>query len=403
MKTSLHKKSNLSTNIGIALILNGVPLGMYLSYIAPIVKWSHVLMFLSIALIVSPKNIFLRRLPSYNKMFTLILLFQFLMLFYGFLSDNLDFKYLNFHFYIIFLVIAISSVNHDINFKNLIKTIFIVTSLTSILGIYYLNSGIVTSSEDYLLRQEDSFTLEVFTIAMGAIINFISTLFLISEKSFLKYVVWFFLVIDIVIVFLSTKRTPVFVLVIIFMLYFYKIRGINVKLSGKYVKFFFLIMISFLLLYLLDDSIKKIIDNFVVNLLNGILNILGDTSVKDESGSALYRYQTRLWAYNYIGNEFNLFNYILGAGYMTRWLDNPILQSYLDMGVLGLFLFMFLVIVYPIRCYFRLKHSVPLFCFLTTVHTMVSSYSSGNPYLYIKYTSIVLLAFSMNLNHKSYF
>ena len=45
------------------------------------------------------------------------------------------------------------------------------------------------------------------------------------------------------------------------------------------------------------------------------------------------RYESREWAFDYIEN-FNFFEFPFGAGYMTRWLDIPILQSFLDMGII---------------------------------------------------------------------
>lgn len=392
--------SSILDNIGISLTLVGVPLGMYLTQIFPVVKWSIVFMFLSILLIVSFKNLFFGKLPLFNNGFKLVLLFQCLMLFYGLLSSGkMTGQYLSFHLYIITLILAFSSKKRNIRFENLIETVFYVSAITSIFGFYYLQSGLVTSSENYFDRQSDTYVLDAFTIALGALVNFISALFLLFKKSKFKLFFLIFFCIDVFIIFMSTKRTPVFTSFIILILFFYKKGVIDKKKVLKYLKLFFLVVFCLLFIYLSNDSIKLVIDDFIYNFYNGVLNILGNTDVKDTSGSALYRYKTRLFAYNYIDNNFNFFNYIFGAGYMTKWLDNPILQSYFDMGVVGFLLFVYLIVILPLKSFFKLNNELTLFAMLFCLYNTLSSYSSGNPYLYIKFIPVVFLVFTIHLEN----
>ena len=48
-------------------------------------------------------------------------------------------------------------------------------------------------------------------------------------------------------------------------------------------------------------------------------------------------------------NDFKWYNYIFGGGYFLKWIDYPALQAYLDLGILGIFLFLLIVVFYPMR------------------------------------------------------
>ena len=347
-RTLEENKSNRITNLGIALVLLGVPLGMYCNQIFPVVKWSPVFMLLSVLFICSYKNIVRGKLPSFNRVFLGLLVFQLLMLLYGAFSTNLTSQYASFHAYIITLILALSSNKNNLNYEGIVTTTFFVSIICTLLGFYFLRSRIVTDADNWSIRQQDSFFLEPFTIASGALFNFVSGIFLLSKKKKLKYLIWTFIALDVLVLFMSTKRTPVFVALIILALYLYRMGSINKRMIIQYTKLFLLLVVCFLLLYFLVDSVYQKINEFSYSFYNGVLNILGNTEVSDAKGSAIMRYKFRLWTYNYIENEFQFYNYILGAGYMTKWIDSPVLQAYLDMGILGTVLYIKFVIMYPI-------------------------------------------------------
>lgn len=145
------------------------------------------------------------------------------------------------------------------------------------------------------------------------------------------------------------------------------------------------------------------IGDYFDNIVNGVKNIMGDTSVSDKIGSAIMRYQTRLQAYEYIEKNFYLHNYLFGAGYMTlgRQFDNPVLQAYLDMGIIGILGYVYLVIVFPIVTMIKKHNNTTVFFILVSLYNVFSCFSSGYPYFWSKYTPICLLIFSLSitLNH----
>lgn len=394
-------KAENFTYLGIALSLIGVPLGMYFNYLLPFVKWSPIFMFLSVILIISYKNLFLGKLPSYNKWFTILIAFQLLMLIYGLPSDKLTFQYISFHGYIIFLVLALASNKNNVSYDKIILFTFYVSALCTFLGAYFIWKGLVTGEDAWQLRQDQQdYALEAFTIANGAIINYTSILCLRFKNKFVKVLLLLVFALDIYVLFMSTKRTPVFVAIIIAILYLYRTGSVNKALILKNFRILLLIIIGFVVAYINIEALQKMIDKFAYDFYSGVFNILGNTDIRDTSGSAIARYRSREWAYNYIDNNFDAFNYIFGGGYMTRWLDNPLLQSYLDMGVFGFIMYVLLILVFPIKNYFKINNILALFAFLLCIYNIMASISSGNPYLYMKHIPVVFLVFTLNLKAK---
>ena len=70
------------------------------------------------------------------------------------------------------------------------------------------------------------------------------------------------------------------------------------------------------------------------------------------------------------------------------------------MGIIGVAMYIWLIIIFPIKSYFKVNNVLALFAVLLTVYNIMASISSGNPYAYIKHVPIVFLAFTMNLKNK---
>ncbi|MBZ4043049.1 hypothetical protein [Flavobacterium hibisci] len=388
------------TYLGISLSIIGVPLGMYCNFLYPFTEWSPIFMFASVVLIISYRNLLLGKLPSYNKTFTLIIILQVLMLIYGVFSNELTSQFLSFHLYVLALIIALSSNDNNSNYNSVILITFIISCICTCFGAFFMWKGLISGEEAWELKQDnENYALEAFTAANGAIINFVCILCLNLRNKLLKVLLLLFSILDIYVIFMSTKRTPIFVLLLIIALYLYKTGIIDKKIFIKSFKIFSLLIILLLIAYINIGELQKLLDKFSLDFYNGVLNILGDTDVKDSTGSAISRYKSREWAFNYISNEFVFFNYIVGGGYMIRWIDNPLLQSYLDMGITGFILYLYIVVIYPIKSFFKLKNTISLFAVLLCIYNVVSTYSSGHPYAYIKYVPIVFLAFIMNLKN----
>ena len=115
----------------------------------------------------------------------------------------------------------------------------------------------------------------------------------------------------------------------------------------------------------------------------------------DLTGSAKIRYDNRQETINII-RDFSFLNYIFGAGYMTKWIDNPLLQSYLDLGIYGFSMYFFYVVLKPLITIFKTRNKYILFGCLLCFYNVFSSISSGNPYSFLKWDPIIFLLFILN-------
>lgn len=386
-----------TTSLGISLVLLGVPLGMYLNYFLGNVNASVFTMTLSIAFL-----LFKEKMSFYiKKDFKLILLFQIFMLFYWSLSNNSTTHTLVFHLYILALILSLSNVNR-INGNEVLLYTFVLSSILTIVGIYLDFNNLIVGDEAWLLRQDNkNYTLEAFTVSSGALTGYYAGLIINKNSVIKKLVVFFFLLADFYLIWACGKRTPLILLIICTIIYLFKKSQTNniTSILSVSIKVILLgyVLVSILLLNqtFQDEFVKQ-----TTNIYNGVLNILGNKDVSDMSGSAIFRYKLRMILYDFMQNNFNILNYVLGYGYMGKWeqIDNPILQSYFDMGIIGLIGYCWLVVLYPLKSLFRRNmNNLQLFFVFCCLYNVFSSISSGNPYMYIKYTTVCLLIFSFEI------
>jgi hypothetical protein len=393
--------------IGMALTVVGVPWGMCLTYFMPSIKMSYVLMIASIFCITSFKNLVRMKFPSFNRLFGIILLFQIMAIIYYWFSDA-EREYIRFQYFLVALVIAYSSLDKEKDYSTAVKAVFILSSLGVGLACYLITKGLLLysmtmSSELWVQKQSETLILEIFTLMIFPVVNIASGMAL-SEKS--KWVRCFKIAIysaDVYLLLVSTKRTPVLVAVVMAMVFFYQ-KDVYKDLFLWKPRVYLKIVAGFgilSLVYMLSKTVSESVNRFVYNFASGLMVFFGDMSVSDSTGSAAARVYSRQFMTDYIENEFDIFNYIFGGGYMIKWLDAPILQAYLDMGVLGFIVYFFLIVYLPIKTILkRASNNLQMMALLLTVHAFVSGLNSGHPYQYLKWTPLCLLALTFGLKAK---
>lgn len=390
------KIRNVLYALGVAFSLVGVPLGMYMNQIVGGSGWSPITMFFSIILLVRWRGLSSAFIYISKTPLKWMIVFQLMMVIYGIFSDNrMTGQYLSFHLYIIALCIGYAT-HRTFEFVRFIpKTTFYLSLIASLLGAYFCSLGMVTGDEAYMLRQmDDSYALEMFTIAGGSLTNFFAALTFKKEHIWEKVLFTIAITMDIYVLISCTKRTPVFVAIVGTLIYLYKSGFAEKRILRKYAKYIMLFIIGLLYAYFSIDSFHIGVDDMFSRLYDGIRVLLGDESAKNIQDSAQARVQARNWAYHYIGQDFSFGNYIFGAGYMTKWIDVPILQAYLDMGLIGIFLYGYLVGWTLLHSLLK-KYINPagIFAIVSALYVSLSMFNSGNPYQYVKYTGACFLIF----------
>lgn len=391
------KFKNYRYLFGIILSIIGVTFSVYLNWLFPFVKWSPLIMSLS-AILMMNKNFFKIHF-KYNKVLMLIILYQLLMLLYGFLNVKgaMSSQYLSFHIYIIVLCLLYSSLDKNVFLERLPSFMFYSSLWSSVLGAFYCYKGYVVGEQAWLMRQDmDYFALEPFTIASGALTNLFAALLMEKEGKMSKIFMALGVFLDVYILFSCEKRTPIFVTILGCIILFYRKGSLSQKALFKILKVIPVIFFIMLLAYFNFDSFHEKVDGFVTNFFYGVLNLLGDTSVSDSTGSAMERVSSRTDAINYIFSNFTFLNFIFGAGYMFKWLDAPLFEAYFDMGILGFLCYLYLIVWYPLRnIFWKNINKVQLLALLFAIYPMASCMNSGTPYMWNKYVAVCLLAYSL--------
>lgn len=361
------------------------------------------MMILAFILTTNWRNFLSLKFPLINDTIKALFLFQLVILVYEIIRPTLDAQYISFTLFIIAISLCLCSLNRHSNFASLPYYVFIVSIPLLLLGSYVSLIGLVIGDKAYMMRQEnDNFVLEPFTICSGALVNMIAALCMEKKKLILKVAYYSSMFLGLYILLLSTKRTPL-VVFLICAIYFAYAKGYTRSLIRKTSWIYFVVpIIVGVILYFTISTFEKSVDHFVKNTYFGILNLFGDTSVTDTTGSAYVRVESRRMAYKAL-ESINVFSFFFGKGcnYIGQ-IDNPLLQMFVDMGIIGAISYFFFIVVVPIRAAIQKENDNSyLLALLWSFYALISIMNSGHPYGWIKWAPVVLLLIiAQNMHNK---
>lgn len=384
-------------SIGAALTITGVPLGMYLDFFFRIpLGWTVLFMALSLLLLIDWDRVIGRKFVISSPIFSMIFLLQIIMLSYGIVSDRMSFQLFSYHLYVLGLLLAYLSIGSFERLNRVVQWTFI-TSIPSVLfGVICCITGLAVGEGVYLYKQtfgDEAYNLDTLTISYGILNAFFSMLCMpeSAKKSKILYITT--IIFGSYVLLECSKRTPILILMIGLIVFCYN-KGYRLTISPQNVKRFFVFLSVLMASYFFVDFVHERVDTFFLSLYEGLRGLLvSDTRPEDVPLSVYERILTRDWAINYILNDFKWYNYILGGGYFLEWIDYPILQAYLDLGILGTVLYVIIVAFFPLRVLFsKIEDNGVLFMSLLTLYPMFSIISSGTPYHPKNYACVLLLA-----------
>ena len=382
--------------VALALTIIGAGLGMYLNFYLGNMGWNNLLMLFALVFIPNWANLTQGRLYPCPFHIKVILFFQ-IYVFYAMLiggASSTDYIYLFFTLIFIFGILTLRP--GSLNWKKVIDYTWIfgwfcllLCTMTIVTGAFFIEFAKTHDGTGY-----ESILVDL-TMA-GNLINFIITcLYIIRVSQGLKVK---FSIIGIImamtLIFILGKRTPLItacILIILFQIRFYP--------PSRYIKkkTVFMLIGVFMLGVILSQLpiVRDTVLGVFERTISGILDMLLGSSISGQA--AVTRYSLRSWAIEYIVNEFGVLNYVFGVGYMTRWLDAPLLQSYLDLGLIGFGFYLYIVILKPLKIIFSPLEKVSL-VFWTSglcVYNILSSMNSGIPYTHVRWIPLVLLFISI--------
>lgn len=399
--------------IGLSLCLLGVSLGNFLRVLTGI-NLVIPFMIISFFCLIDFSNIIRFKFPNIGKDVFLLLLSQFIIVLYMLMGNSKEMNMTKdiFIYYSVILILAIGSLpkKHP---EKVITVFYILAFINVVMACYLFFNGLggmLTGNVDkeYLNSLEDTGKAMIFLYPSAGVTHTMATLALLKDNilknKVLRVFVILFLLIDFVLIISSGKRTVVLVFVLYILYYLWN----EQKFSSlkNFLKFVPFILIVFLLIKTVLPNIPFVTDfvnDFFDHLQKGIDTLFGlDKSNYDES--AAQRVEVRRKASFIFDTDFSFINYLFGKGYMIMYMDQPLLQCIFDMGLVGIFVYVYNVLFVPIKHLVRKTDDSVYFMFkLGCINSVLTCLTAGTPYGYQMYCPVLFMLYAYHNQKPSYY
>lgn len=397
MVFDLYKIRRAKAEIGIALALSSIPLGMIVKLLTGYYFVGNLLMALGL-LSAFPFHRLLDRV-SITRLFGIVL-FQLLSSVYFFIGNYEDKSFLIYLGVNLLFSITLLFYNYDDDFslENVINYLWIFSLIFVIGGFTCFATGEINVLDAALTRNDDGdVTYDGLTMGSMAITQIVCSCHLLMKETIrLKYQPYLLLIIiiDFILVLLTVKRTPLLIAMIVVSVYF--------KRLGYFKPSFLKIVISSILIvgatfFVLNNSeVKDALLLLTDDTVSGIENLLTSTHTGHSlTNSTDVRLDNREQAFDIISN-FDILNVCIGDGFMTFWCDIPLLQSFMDMGLIGFSLYGYYIVFLPLWILLKRKDKELLYVYaMLAIYGSISCMTSGHPYANARWMPVCLLCYAI--------
>ena len=391
----IQKKRNRGwTEFGLALILMAFAVAMYFRiFIAnvPIGNWILIVGML----LFFPYKSFVKNFLTlqWKKNVLMLILFHVVALGYYLVSDVNNIVPLISHGLIILLSVGLTYTCYekDLQLRKTIYWSWIGSFVCTLLSYYVMASGMA----EILVREDVEDRIFDYLSPGGiAITNIACSMYFInkSKSNTVKILLLVCIMFDFFVITMSHKRTPFIVGIVLSLIYVYRMYMEKTK------RWLWFVPLAAVLAYMVIKSNNRMFSENWLYVYVGVEDFINGTNQLDVTNSASLRYYSREYAFNLI-SHFTYWQTIFGMGYMTRWLDNPLLQSYLDMGIFGCLSFLYFIVLMPLKVVFdkeKLKNDEAFWIFCMSAYTMIGFLSTGHPYGHGKWIPVCLLLYVLN-------
>lgn len=345
---------------GVALVVFGVLLGNTLyEFLGKNINFVNLSMMAGTLLVVDYRRLLRlkmpglkKALPLYGFQFYLLFIFVFFRHLYFTESWTSDLAYIIFA--IAFITALASNPSHlDWN-KILGISFYLASGIVFLIGFVLLKSGNVFNG-----RFRFSSGAEPLQMGLGLTSCFAVFLAFEGKTVFDKLLKFADLALLFVEEFAFLCRTAIFICGIMLLVYVILRLRIdflvyrNFIISMRKMAFQILVMFCiFAIVYFCVPGMKDVVNNIQNYMLRGILTLYENNSLGSDE-SALTRVYTQHMAWSLILNERNPLKILFGHGYMTMYVDVPILQALLDFGIVGWIAYTYIIIIKPMRAAFN--------------------------------------------------
>lgn len=392
----VNRQKKKFLEIGIALNILAVSISIILKEIlqndSPII--TNVLLSISIVLIVDWDSIFsciwIKKSINIGIVLFLQIYIIFSALFVGTTLFNSNAALIYTIYVIVFLFALMTNHNTCLNEEFFMRLVLVVAAILNVVAFV-----LIVGKE----RNFDRLDQNVINMAGGAersTLSGIPFFFIIAfmadfQKVKKNKIWWIFLIISLINMFACNRRT---VYVSVIMCLIIAIIKNNVIINKKKIYNIFFATIIVLIIFHIIMSIKWINDllQFSVDSLNTGLKTFFSNEYGD--ASVLIRNRNRRLAIDCF-NSNSIIQWIFGRGYAFMWIDFPILEAFLDLGILSGSIYLYLFVFFPIKSIIKINKPsrMQMFMIFYMVASVASSFSSGMPYGYTKYCPLIIFIF----------
>lgn len=296
---------------------------------------------------------------------------------------------------IVLLIIALGLTHcyEDISISNVIKFTWFFSLICSVCAIIVIRLGLNVYYNSLSFEGSgDDLIYDDLTAAQGGILNIYAALFLFPRRT----KKWEFLILTVGIIvslysiLLTQKRTPFIVILFVFFYFMYTKKLLGTLLKPQNVV---LLIILFIFFAFSASDFFELLENVQGRSLSGLSDLVFGVDSYDNHNSTAIRYYTRQEAFDRI-DRFSLWETIFGAGYKTKYLDMPLLQSYQDLGILGFCLFSYFQFIFPLSIlkHPKLMSDELMWASFMVCYGMLGCLTTGHPYIINKWLPILVLS-----------
>ena len=389
--------------MGIALSLVSIPLGMIVKVIWGNMIFGNLLMALGLLMMFPYHRM---RDGIRLNLQSGVMIFVILSFVYYIFSDFDEPVYLLYLGVTLFFSVglSLSKYGKDFSLDNTIRYIWLFSLVSVLGGLYCFVSGKLSFLSGLLDFNEEGDTIyDGLTMGSVCIMQIICSFYFISkdDNSLLeRYLMFLLIILDFVMTLMAFKRTPLLIALVII---FYYLRRLGyLALTPRKVICFILVFLAIMVYVISNSELSEAVATISENTFEGISSLVtGDHTGHSLTNSTDVRIENRDAAFGMIAH-FDVLEYMIGRGFMTFWFDMPLVQSYLDMGVIGLVLFAFYTVYLPLYSVFSKirKNRIVLLCGMFAFPGAVCCLTNGHPYFQSLWMPVSLLCFVLDEDWK---
>lgn len=381
IETNPHniKKDEFNKSLGLVLAFIGMQLNSALKNVFPF-DIVEILMLLSFFLLFDINGV---KKVKVSKGVLILFVFQLTLTIISLISSNSTVQLISFHFYLLSLIIAFISHTHQYRYIYFSKILFYLSGFISIIICFYATNGFRQlnltfegTGKLWLSRGGDPITMP-----RALVINIISIIIYRSKNNIEKFLAYIFSFSDVIGLFAFSNRSSILCAIIILLYWVYLNYSGHITLRKFCIAFVCIIVCA--ILYINSNYIQQSISRVYTAIINGIAAYLGFSDAYD--ASAFHRI-TVLEELMNIYNHRPVYYFFFGMGYNYIYVDRPIIQIFLDLGIIITIFYIYYLIFKPISNLLALKFQkyshIWLSITLLSIQPLFDQFYCGLPYYY---------------------